>query len=203
MPVLHGYTDKDGYYVLTSIRRSIITFQLTTEGQAKLNNAGIEPDKAFGRALLLDLVRSGDAFTGGSGPGIIDSEHDKLQVQLDLFDDPDPETMFPSCQECSSLHDLHLVEIKSDGSQASILCPKCRVEKVGLIDTSVPLFLVSRGALNQLLKKKGIKKADDSVMAYQEFLDAEFESKWEARLKSKSIQQRLFEKDSGKQEDLF
>ena len=203
MPVVHAYTDKAGYYVLTSIKGSIITFQLTPEGQAKLNKAGIEPDKTFGRALLLDLVRSGDAYTGWSGPGKIDSEHDKVQVQLDLFEDPDPETMFPSCHDCLSLHDLHLVEIKGDESQASILCPKCRVEKAGLIDTSVPLFLVSRGELNQLLNKKGIKKTDDSVMAYQELLDAEFESKWEARLKSKSIQQRLFEKDSGKQKNLF
>lgn len=203
MPVVHAYTDKAGYYVLTSIKGSIITFQLSPEGQAKLNKAGIEPDKTFGRALLLDLICSGDAYTGGSGPGTIAAEYDKLQVQLDLFDDPDPETMFPSCHDCSSLHDLHLVEIKSDGSQASILCPKCRVEKAGIIDTSVPLFLVSRGTLKRLLEKKRIKKVDDSVLAYQELLDAEFESKWEAQLKTKSIQQRLFEKDSGKQKDLF
>jgi hypothetical protein len=203
MPVLHEYTDKTGYYVLTSINGSIITFQLTPEGQEKLKKAGIEPDKMFERALLLDLVRSGDAYTGGSGPGKIDTEHDKGQKQLDLFEDPDPETMFPSCHDCSSLYDLHLVEIKSDGSQASILCPKCRVEKAGLIDTSVPLFLVSRGTLKRLLEKKRIEKVDDSILAYQALLDAEFESKWEAQLKSKSIQQRLFEKDSGKQKDLF
>jgi len=203
MPVLHKYTDKDGYYVVTSIKGSIITFQLTPEGQAKLNKAGIEPDKTFGRALLLDLIRSGDAFTGGSGPGTIDSERDKFQVQLDLFDDPEPETMFPACHDCSSLNDLNLVEIKGDGSQASILCPRCRMDKARIIDTSVPLFLVSRGALTRLLNKKGIKKVDNSVSAYKELLDAEFESKWEAQLKSKSIQQRLFEKDSGKQKDLF
>lgn len=203
MPVVHEYTDKDGYYVLTSIKGSIITFQLTTEGQIKLNKAGIEPDKTFGRALLLDLVRSGDAFTGGSGPGTIDSERDKLQVQLDLFDDPEPETMFPACHDCSSLNDLNLVEIKGEGSQASILCPRCRMEKAGIIDTSVPLFLVSRGALTRLLNKTGIRKVDNSVLAYQALLEAEFESKWEAVIKSKSIQQHLFEKDSGKQKDLF
>ena len=203
MPVLHEYTDKNGYYVLTSIEGNIITFQLTPEGQAKLNKAGIEPDKTFGRALLLDLIRSGDAFTGGSGPGTIDSERDKLQVQLDLFDDPEPETMFPACHACSSLNDLNLVEIKGDGSQASILCPRCRMEKAGIIDTSVPLFLVSRGALTRLLNKKSIKKVDNSVSAYKELLDAEFESKWETQVKSKSIQQRLFKEDSGKQKDLF
>jgi len=203
MPVLHEYADKDSYYILTSIRGSIITFQLTPEGQAKLNKAGIEPDKTFGRALLLDLIRSGDAFTGGSGPGTIDSEHDKLQVQLDLFDDPEPETMFPACHDCSSFNDLNLVEIKSDRSQASILCPTCRMEKAGIIDTNIPLFLVSRGTLKRLLQKKGIKKVDDSVLAYQVLLEAEFESKWEALIKSKSTQQHLFKKDHGKQEVFF
>ncbi len=111
--------------------------------------------------------------------------------------------MFPSCHDCSSLDDLHLVEIKGVESQASILCPKCRSHKSGTIDTSVPLFLVSRGLLNRLLNKKYIEKLDDSVITYQELLNAEFESKWEALMKSKSSQQRLFEKNDGKQKTLF
>ena len=80
MPVLHEYTDKAGYYVLTSIRGSIVTYQLTTAGQEKLVGAGIETHKTFERALLLDLIRSGDAFTGGSGPGAIDVEQHDLQM---------------------------------------------------------------------------------------------------------------------------
>jgi hypothetical protein len=203
MPVLHKYADRDGYYVLTSIRGNIITYQLTDEGQAKLMDAGIEPDIPFERALLLDMVRSGEAFTGGSGPGTIDSGFADLQVQLDLFNDTHPETLFPSCNECSSCHDLHIVEIKGDGSQASILCTKCRVEKAANIDTSIPLFLVSRGVLTRLLNKKDIQDLDSSVKSYQELLDAEFESKWEAHLKPSSVQQPLFRKDSGNQKDLF
>lgn len=203
MPVIHKYTDRKGHYVLTSIKGSIITFQLSRQGEAKLIDAGVENSQTFGRALLLDLIRSGDAYTQGSGPGKIDTDYDERQMEFDFKDDPDPETMFPSCHDCSSLDDLHLVEIKNVESQGSILCPNCRSKRSGTIDTSVPLFLVSRGSLNRLLNKKNIEKLDDSVIAYQELLNAEFESKWEIFKKSKSSQQRLFEKDQGKQSKLF
>ena len=32
MPVLHKYRDKNGYYILTSINKTIVTFQLTYRG---------------------------------------------------------------------------------------------------------------------------------------------------------------------------
>ncbi len=203
MPVLHKYTDRKGYYILTSIKGNIITFQLTREGEAKLIDAGVEKSQTFGRALLLDLIRSGDAYTQGSGPGKIDTDYDERQMEFDFKDDPDPETMFPSCHDCSSLNDLHLVEVRGIESQGSILCEECRTKKSGAIDTSIPLFLVSRGLLNRLLDKKKIKKMDDSILAYRNLLNAEFESKWEVLRKSKSNQQRLFEKDDGKQSKLF
>lgn len=204
MPVLHKYTGKSGYYVLTSIQGNIITFQITNEGQERLKDAGIQPDQTFARALLLDLIRSGDAFTHGTGPGTIDSERDNLQLQFDFVDDPEPESMFPSCQNCSSLNDLHLVEIKKQGiSLASIMCPKCRSEQSASIDTSVPLSLVSRGFLKRLFSKKAIEEVDDSVLSYQKLLDAEFENKWEELMKPKSTQERLFEKEDGKQSKLF
>ena len=69
MPVLHKYKDKSGYYILTSIKGNIITFHLTPEGHSKIIKAGITPEQPFGRALLLDLYRSGEVFTYGSGPG--------------------------------------------------------------------------------------------------------------------------------------
>jgi hypothetical protein len=203
MPVLHKYADKEGHYVLTSIRGSIITFQLTGTGNSKLIDAGIENTQTFGRALLLDLIRSGDAYTRGSGPGKIELNFDQRQMEFDLKDDPTPEKLFPSCHDCQTMEDLHLVELKNGESKASILCPDCRSKKSGTIDTSVPLILVSRNLFNRLLDNKNIIKLDDSVRLYKELLNAEFESKWEAVIKSKPSQQRLFEKDTGKQTKLF
>lgn len=203
MPVLHKYTDRKGYYILTSIKGNIITFQLTKEGESKLIDANVENSQTFGRAILLDLVRTGNAYTQGSGPRKINTDYDERQMEFDFKDDPDPETMFPSCHGCSSLNDLHLVEIKGVESQGSILCEECRTKKSGAIDTSIPLFLVSRSLLKRLLNEKSIEKLDDSVITYQQLLNAEFESKWETFLKSKSSQQRLFEKDHGNQSELF
>ncbi len=196
MPVLHRYSDRDDYYILTRIRGNIITFQLTDEGQRRLHKAGISPGQQFTRALLLDLYRSGDVFTHGSGPGEI---IDDRQLVLDFSNDPDSEKMFPSCADCASLNDLHLVEIKGRDHHASILCDDCRSKNVATIDTSIPLSMISRGILIRLLTIKGINKIDASVTAYKELLDAEFESKWDAYRKGKPEQALLINIDNGNQ----
>jgi hypothetical protein len=113
MPVLHRYRDKPGYYVLTSINKTIVTFQLTPNGEEKLLSEGIRDEQKFGRGLLLDLYRSGDAYTQGTGPGKEIEKIDSRQLKLfESADDPDPESLFPTCDNCSSLIGLHLVEVK-------------------------------------------------------------------------------------------
>src|SRR4030067_1591680 len=130
MPVLHKYKEKDEHYILTSIKGNIVTFQLTAEGQKKLLSAGILPGKTFVRSLLLDLYRSGDAYTHGTGPGKGMVKVDPRQMELDFSHDPEPESMFPSCAGCSSMGDLHLVEeIKGEEHRAIILCADCRSSK--------------------------------------------------------------------------
>lgn len=206
MPVLHKYKDRDDYYILTSIRGNIITFQVTSEGKKKVVEAGIEPEQTFRRSLLLHLIQIGQVYTHGTGPGEIDPYYDPRQLQFDFIDDPQPDTMFPSCSVCSSLTDLHLVEIEADESQASLLCESCRKEKVNKIDTSVPIYLVTRSVLKRLLERKGILNIDKSVKRYQELLDSEFENKWEAIRKTKGKeknQQLLFNNDDGDQTKLF
>src|ERR1035441_7480352 len=67
MPRLHKYRDRNACYVLTAIGGNVITYQLTPEGEKKLAAAGIVNGSRFNRAILLDLYRTGDAFTHGSG----------------------------------------------------------------------------------------------------------------------------------------
>ena len=197
MPVLHEYKGKDEYYVLTSIKGNIVTFHLTAEGQEKLLSAGILPGKTFVRGLLLDLYRSGDAYTHGTGPGKGMIEVDPRQMELDFSNDKEPESMFPCCAGCSSVGDLHLVEeIKGKDRRAIILCTGCRSNKSENIDTSIPLPLVTRGILTRFLEMKNIEKIDSSVTAYRELLDKEFQGKWDALARRKPGQQeKLF--DSG------
>jgi len=204
MPVLHKYKDKGDYYVLTSIGNKIVTFHLSSEGHKKLKEAGINNGDKFGRGLLLDLYRTGDAHTGGSGPGELVSQTNKRQPPLpfpDLPDDPEPESLFPGCSACSSLDDLHLVEVKEPGRIATILCPACRNKKI--VDSSIPLPLVTRHILSRILQIKDIQKVDKSVSDYQKFLDAEFESKWETFIHDKPHQQQLITIDTGRQKKLL
>ena len=196
MPVLHKYKDRDDYYILTKIENNIITFQLTSEGLRRLQEVGIKPGQKFVRAILLELYRTGDVFTSGTGPGEMTDER---QMKLDFSNDSDSEKMFPSCANCSSLQDLHLVEVKAKDHRASILCDKCRSKEIATFDTSIPLPLVTRAILNRFIAMKGIKKIDASVTAYKELLDAEFKSKWDAYRKGKPEQVDLIEKDSGNQ----
>jgi hypothetical protein len=84
MPVLHQYKGKDEFYILTAIGGTIVTFQLTQEGQHRLKASGIESGSKFGRALLLDLYRNGDAFTHGTGASSNIEQIETGQLALDF-----------------------------------------------------------------------------------------------------------------------
>ncbi|GBE40042.1 hypothetical protein BMS3Bbin08_02678 [bacterium BMS3Bbin08] len=203
MPVLHKYKGKDEYYVLTSISGKIVTFQLTDEGHQKLQKTGIKNEERFGRALLFDLYRSGEAFTHGAGLG--KEAIDKRQLVFDFPDDPEPESIFPSCSVCSSINDLHFVEIHDKEHFSSIYCSECRKIRSATVNTSIPLPLLNRGLLNRVLEMNKIKKLDKSLTTYQEQLNAEFSSRWEEiaeikKTKQSKKQDKLFEfeDDQGK-----
>jgi len=196
MPVLHRYKKRNMYYVFTEIKGKIIAFQLTNDGEQKLKSAGIFPGKTFGRAILLDLYRSGDAFTYGRGLDHIEQEFEPHQLEFDFAKDPEPETLFPLCAVCSSPDDLHLVEIKGNHHYASLLCADCRTNQRGFIDTCIPLSLMTRAILKRLLEMKHIEKRDSSVINYQSLLDAEFKSTWDSlKRRKKPKQEKLFETD--------
>jgi len=194
MPVLHKRKSKDSYYVLTSINGQVVTFQLTAEGHRYLREVGIVTKKPFGRFLLLDLYRKGYAFTGHGGIDVIPG-----QGILDFPNDPEPETMFPSCAACSSPEDLHLVEIKDHKHYASILCRACRAKDLSRIDTSIPLPFVTRAVLDRLMIMKGISEADKAVLTLQDLLNAEFSEKWAALAEArgrKPVQEALIDEKS-------
>jgi len=198
MPVLHKYKDRNEYYILTMIGKAVATFHLKPEGYKKLAAVGIKKGDTFPRSLLLDLYRVGDAYT--HIPAEADLKPLKLQLKLDFPDDPLPEGLFPHCAACSSVEDLHVVEIMQPEHIAAILCPACRAKKV--IDASIPLALATGTLLASLFKMKKIQKIDRSVHAYQKLLDAEFETKWDHVLKTKPQQTKLFETGDKKQKKI-
>ena len=85
MPVLHKYKDNPGNFIKANIKGNIVTFQLTNGGFARLTEAGFSPKNKFPLQLLVDLVRSGDAYTGGSGTTKVS---DPSQLEFDFTPDP-------------------------------------------------------------------------------------------------------------------
>ena len=197
MPVLHRYKKGNVYYVFTEIKGKVVAFQLTRDGEQKLKSAGIFPGRTFGRAILLDLYRSGDAYTFGKGLDRMGQEPEPHQLEFDFARDPEPESLFPLCGICSSPDHLHLVEIKGNNHYASILCPDCRLNKRGSIDTSVPLSLLTRATFKRFLETKHIQKTDASVLNYQSLLEAEFKGKWDSPAKRKKTKQENMFKTGG------
>lgn len=195
MPRLHKYRNRSGFYVLTSIRGTVVTYQLTSEGEGKLIAAGIIDGSRFHRAILLDLYRTGDAFTRGTGvddPALATAG----QMEMDFANDPDPETAIPVCDVCRSADDLHLTLTGPPGELiAQLQCPTCRMlPGAARPDTSIPVALVSRPILSRLAQLKPIAGKSPGVKQFEELLLKEFESKWQAlRTLQGASQKTLFD----------
>jgi hypothetical protein len=189
MPRLHQYRSRNACYVLTSIRGAVVTFQLTPEGEQKLRLAGFAPGSRFQRPILLDLYRTGDAYTHGTGPG--DLGEPPAQLEIDFANDPDPETAFPARSDCASVDDLHLTLYAAPaGLAARLQCPKCRAKAAtDGVDTSIPIALLSLTALKRLFVLKPVATRHDSVTRLQDPFQAEFESKWAALRKTRRASQ--------------
>ncbi len=190
MPRLHKYRERNACYVLTAIRGAVITYQLTADGERKLTAAGIAPGQQFQRGLLLDLYRTGDAYTGGSGLAKLELDA-AGQLEMDFANDPDPETAFPACDVCRSVNDLNLtITGKPDDLIAQLQCAACRAATpAARPDTSIPVGLLSRPILSRLFQIKTVAKKGGNVTQFEELLRTEFESKWEALRKRRGTAQ--------------
>jgi hypothetical protein len=198
MPVLHKHPGRNDYYVVTSNNGTVATFKLTGKGMKRLRSVGLADGENFDTSILLDLYRSGDAFTHGRVTA--EAKGKSPQMKFDFLNETQPKRVFPCCSACGLVEDLHLVEVKAPTPTLTLLCRRCRRKKMGFIDTSIPLPLVSRGILKRLLTMKKIGKRDSSVTDYQKVLEAKFSKKWEEvamkKKKSKSPRQAdLFQKE--------
>lgn len=203
MPKLHQYKDRENCYILTAINNHVITFQLTSHGEHKLKEAGVQPSQQFARALLLDLWRTGDAYTGGSGVGepLADS---KNQLELDFPQDPDPETLFPCCDDDGEMDDLHLSILREQGALlAKLQCAHHRDVTSHLLDTCIPLRLVTLSLFGRLFEIKPVVKKYEGVERLETLFRSEFESKWEEfRKLRRASQSSLFRAGAKEELDL-
>jgi len=205
MPVLHTYRSKEGYYVLAGVTGRIVTYRLSSEGARRLQDNSINDGDKFSWAMLLELIREGDAYTGNAGA---DDEDLSGWTQLGLlFNIPEHEPTqaepVPLCA-CGSMEGLHIAELVAT-KMAFLLCNECRKTKCDQIDASVPIYMVNTPlALDHLLERSGLTP-DDSVTAYRKLLDTNHAAKWESRVRPrvKTVQTGLFEEPENQQQSFL
>ena len=187
MPRLQQYVGRNAHYVLTTINGSVITYQITPEGERKLSDAGVVAGQTFDRALLLELYKTGDAYA----PGIEFPEAVRAnQLEMDFAGDPNPESAFPVCDGCRSPRDLHLTMSGSAAPfDATLRCPSCRAHANGTTDSSIPLSLLNRSRVTRLFEQKGVAAKSENVRRYETLLDTEFVQRWEALRRQRSTSQ--------------
>ncbi|MCU0771429.1 MAG: hypothetical protein MUE94_06620 [Verrucomicrobia bacterium] len=179
MPVLYQRTDGSGFYAKASVQGSIVTFQLTERGVARLREAGVEPGGKFPLRLLLALYRPGDAYTlrGGTGPKA--GYHEAEQFMFGFDENQAAETLFPACAVSGSRDDLHLV-VSEDGSPAVArwLGPDARAALEGRTLLSLPLPLVTLDALARLEALGKLPAGSETVRTWRQWLADDLGAAW-------------------------
>lgn len=197
MPVLHKYKKRNEHYILTRLSGAIITFQITTEGRCRLAALGVEEGQQFGRSLLMELCKSGDAYTSATAPEIDLSGW--VQTSLDFSDDPVPESSVPVCAGCGSPYGLHLVSITRKGQAPvlSIRCDGCCASQRELVGICVPAPALTRPFMKRIMGFSGIEALDAAAEAYRDMLECTYLDRlYQARPSVKPVQESLFGTDN-------
>ncbi len=181
MPVFYQRTDGSGFYAKACIQGSIVTFQLTARGAAKLREAGVESGGKFPLRLLMALYRPGDAFTlkGGTGPKA--GYHEAEQFAFGFEENQSAERLFPACSETGSYDDLHLV-VYDDGGKATakLLCPSARAAVAAKVTVNLPLALVSLESLARLETLGKLPADSETVRSLRRSLADDLSAEWDA-----------------------
>ena len=205
MPVLHTYRSKEGYYILAGVNGRIVTYRLSAEGACRLQDNGINDNEKFSWQVLLELIRLGDAYTSNASN---DDEDLSGWTQLGLLfniqeNEPTSSDLVPLCS-CGSMESLHIAEL-ADSKTASLLCGECRKSRRDMIDTSVPIYMITTPpGLDHLLERSKLIP-DDSVTAYRDLLNTSLAVKWNGRIRpnGKIVQSGLFAEPEKEQQSLL
>ena len=194
MPVLHTYRSKEGHYILAGVNGRIVTYRLSPEGARRLQESSITDGEKFSWAILLELIRQGDAYTSNAAEQDEDlSGWTQLGLLFNIQDnEPSSTDPVPLCS-CGSMESLHISEL-ADLQTASLLCDECRKTRRDQIDASVPIYMINTPpALDHLLERSKLTP-DASVTAYRGLLNASLAAKWNDRVlpKGKTVQTGLF-----------
>lgn len=184
MPVLRHYKNKEGSYARAVIGQSIVTVSVTPEGLERLNKAGfVEEGSAFPQSLFNDLLRQREAFTRAGVRAEALKEAEQSQYYFDFDADVAAQEQIPRCARTGTFENLHLVVYREPKQKNEItqllgeLPRKCLVAHVLL---NVPLSLIDRNALQQLIDSGKVQRKASAVVQLWTWLDQNRgEAAWE------------------------
>lgn len=196
MPILHSYSSHSGYYIKSSIRGSIITYQLTPAGASRLSQAGMVDGEKFSRSLLIDLIRGHEAYTHGSGVDTSEVDQER-QASFDFEGEEATEDLFPKCIEDRSSQDLHLIVLGSGESpEVKLLCATCRESIVSGMQINIPLAILDLQTLNNLETLKKIPPKNKVIDSLYKWFSVDMSTAWEKLYKQKGVRQESLSLDN-------
>jgi hypothetical protein len=205
MPVLHTYRSKEGHYILAGVNGSIVTYRLSSEGARQLIENGINDGEKLSWAILLELIRQGDAYTSNAGANDEDlSGWTQLGLLFNIQEnEPTAADQVPLCA-CGSMEGLHIAEL-ADLKTATLLCDDCRKSRRDQIDASVPIYMINTPLMLEHLLERSELTPDVTVTAFHELLNTTLAAKWNSRIrpKGKTVQAGLFEEPEKPQQNLL
>lgn len=179
MPVLHQYRDESGYYIKACIQGAVATFQLSKPGFVELEKSAIGVGSIFPLSLLIDLIREGKAFTArrtGADKPEATRFHEAEQFSFDFPEDAETERHLPVCEKTGSFDDLHLIGY-AGGQRAALLGPDARERLTG-ITVSLPLHLVTRPLIDQLVASHHLPAEAEALTIARSWLDQSRSNIW-------------------------
>jgi len=180
MPVLHTYADRPGAYVKSSLKGLVATFQVTRAGHEQLLRGGVTEGNKFPLSLLVDLLRSGEAYTGGSGLQGQAPATSPDQLELDFPEDAAAEALLPACEVTGTFEALHLTVVEvDDSSTARVLGTQARKSLDGRLTLSIPLPVLSLGGLRRLQDMGEIPSDSPAVERLRRYYQEDLTAHWE------------------------
>ena len=197
MPTLHANSDASGYFAKASLHGRAVVFQLSSVAAQRLTGAGLVDGSRLSQQLLLALIQSGDAYTRpDAGP-----QSDSNQTALPFGEgELDADGILPRCEETGGHLDLHLVALDdglgSGRRQARLLALEPRHVLRKQTALSIPVAVLSRRILDQLVSVNKLPAASPAVTALARWFDHRLASAWDelARLRAARQEGLSFER---------
>ena len=168
---------------LTKDGDRIVAYTLTPTAVRRLRESGVRHGRKFPAAILVSLVRTGDAHSPRP------ADHDG---QISLFSDDDTADQLPRCEVTGSTADLHLV-VYVDGKTtvAKLVTTEPRFLLQKGTSLSIPIWSLSTPLLDQLEATGKLPPKSPASAILRPWFRRNYDTAWERLFASNARQENL------------